>query len=314
MQSAGQFKKEELAIEPPPYAGSWERSGRSINAAATLGLLGIGVFYFNAQGILVLIAIGLAHLSAPALDFSGDFMERLSSATKLYAGPIRIAIVVSQYLFMLLPAWWLVKRWHTVNVRDYVRFKRSSIWEILLAVIGTLAILPAGNYIANELTRRLNIPDTLLKINAELFTAHSFHEFIWLVFVIAFTPALCEEIFFRGFVQRTFERTMQEKSVLLIGVVFGLFHMQPLGLITLSLLGVVLGYFYYRSKSLLPAMAAHFTNNFVVILLLYRAPEIADVDLASTQQIPLLWVFATLPVVMGILFLYHKVTKSVQPR
>jgi membrane protease YdiL (CAAX protease family) len=107
---------------------------------------------------------------------------------------------------------------------------------------------------------------------------------------------------------------MQEKSVLLIGVVFGLFHMQPLGLITLSLLGVVLGYFYYRSKSLLPAMAAHFTNNFVVILLLYRAPEIADVDLASTQQIPLLWVFATLPVVMGILFLYHKVTKSVQPR
>ena len=309
MESTEQFSKAEAAVAPAtPFDGSWERSGRSLNAAAVLGLLGIGVLYFNAQALLTVMGILLAAFSSPAPQFTGDFLQRLSGAIKLYATPIRLAIVLSQYLFMLLPTWWLVRRWHTVNVRDYIRLKTSSVREALLAVIGAVAILPAGTYIANELTRRINIPEPLSKIAAEIFTAHSLPEFVWLVFVVGVTPAICEEIFFRGFVQRTFERTMRGKSVLLIGVIFGLFHMQPLGLITLSMLGILFGYFYYRSRSLFPAMAAHFTNNFIAILLLYLAPQIGGINLAADEQIPLWWVLVTLPIGAAVLFLYHQLT------
>jgi len=294
----------------PTYEGSWEQGGRSPSSAAVLGLLGVGVLYFNTQTILALIAIGIAHVLNPEVQLTGNYFERLASISRLYADPIRIALVISQYLFMLLPAWWLVKRWHTKRVREYVRLQTAPVLEILLAVLATIAFIPTGTYIANALTNKLKIPDFLIKINSELFTAYSVGEFIWLAFVIAVTPAICEEIFFRGFVQRNFERTLHGKSVLLIGVIFGLFHMQPLGLITISLLGILFGYFYFRSKSLLPSMAAHFANNFIAIFILYKSPRFDEIALASTEQIPISWVLVTAPLAIVIIFFYHVATRE----
>ncbi|MFQ5628179.1 MAG: type II CAAX prenyl endopeptidase Rce1 family protein [bacterium] len=292
------------------YSGSWERGNRSLNTAAVLGLLGIGVLYFNAQTLLALLSVGISYLfgAVEQSAASEEFYDALLANLQRFAQPIRIALVISQYVFMLLPALWLVKRWHTLDVRAYIRLKKSAFAEILLAAIATVAIMPAGSYIANELSSRLNIPDFLIEINAVLFRAHSPLEFVWLVFAIAVTPAICEEIFFRGYVQRTFERTIGAKSVIVIGVIFGLFHMQPVGLVTLAMLGLLFGYFYYRSKSLLPSMAAHFANNFIVVLILYKAPQLSGVDLATSQQFPIAWVVLTLPVALACLYFFHKIT------
>jgi len=292
------------------YEGSWERKGRSLNAAAVVGLLGIGVLYFNAQAIIFMIGFLFTLAMNPTPETSGTFVERISATARLYTPSLRISVVVSQYLFMLVPTWWLVKRWHTHDVRDYVRFKLKSVIEVILAVLATLAIIPTGAYIGNELMRWFKFPDIFFEFYNELFSAHSIPEFIWLVFIIAITPAICEEIFFRGYVQRTFERTIRAKSVILVGVIFGLFHMQPLSLITLSILGIIFGFFYYRSKSLVPAMAGHFTNNFLAIYLYYKQPEIGGVNLLTAEQIPISWVLVTLPIGIFILYLYYKITKN----
>jgi membrane protease YdiL (CAAX protease family) len=292
-----------------PLDGKWERGGRSVAAAALFGLLGIGMVYFNVQGILVALVMIPVQMSAGAAGLSGSFFERLSQLMELLAGPVRVVVVITQYLFMLAPALWLVRRWHSSAVWTYIRLAPCPPREIALAVLATLAIIPGGNYIANELTRQLNIPEELAGIGSEIFTAHSMPEFLWLVFVVAITPAIAEEVFFRGYVQRTFERTMGWKSILFVGFVFGLFHLQPLGLITLSLLGIVFGYFYYRSKSLLPSMAAHFANNALVVYLLYERPVVGGVDLAGAEQIPVAWVLATIPIGVVLLVLYHLSTR-----
>ncbi len=292
----------------PVYDGSWETKGRSLPAAAVLGLLGIGVLYFNAQTILALLGILIAASASPGAEISGNFSERLVALIRLYAEPIRIALLVSQYLFMLYPTWWLVKKWHTRQVREYIRLRGCSAGEILLAVIATLAVIPFSEYLTSQLIRQLEIPEVLFKINAELFTAYSFPEFLWLVVVVAVTPGICEEIFFRGYAQRTFERTLKGKSVWIVGIVFGLYHMQPLGLLSLTLLGILFGYFYYRSQSLLPAMAAHFSNNFLVLWILYRSPQIRGVDLDYISPMPFSWALVTLPVALAALYLFHKLT------
>lgn len=266
------------------------------------------MLYFNLQTILALVGIVALRSSIPEPEVSGNFLERLAATQELYATPILLAVVVSQYSCMLLPSWWLVKRWHTPNVKEYLRIRKVPLVEIVLAVLTTVAIIPTGTYLANLLTELLDIPDVLLEINAKLFTAHSFSEFLLLVFVIAITPAICEEVYFRGYVQRTFERTMNGKSVYIVGIIFGLFHMQPLGLITLAMLGLLFGFFYYRSKSLVPSMAAHFVNNFLAILVLYKAPELGDTNLATSNHIPLSWILVTLPIATALLFMYFKVT------
>lgn len=280
--------------------GSWERSGRSLNTAALLGLLGIGALYFNGQSLLALVTIGIVKLTG---GDTGSSFDNLLSSFQSFVGPIRIVVFVTQFALMLAPTLFLVKRWHSSNVWSYLRLTRASIVDILLAVLITIAFLPAGNYIAEEFVRQLQIPEKLMEINATVFTSHSPLEFFWLVLVVCVTPALCEELFFRGYVQRTFERTIDWRSVILVGVVFGLFHFNPLGLLTLAVLGMLFGYFFYRSKSIFPSMAAHFTNNFIAVAVLYRTAD--GTPLFPAGSIPLWLVGATLPFGIGLLLLYH---------
>lgn len=286
--------------------GSWERSTRSLNTAALLGLLGIGILYFNAQSVLAAIAVFVTQFTVESPDLSGGYLQRLLENIRHLANPLRSAVVVSQYLFMLLPALVLVRHWHSTDIPRYIRLARAPVAEILLALLATLMIIPSANFIADELVRQLGVPRMLMEINAELFTSRNPAEFLWLVFVVCISPALCEEIFFRGFIQRTFERTVGWKSVVLVGVIFGLFHFNPLGLIPLSILGMLFGYFFYRSRSLLPPMVAHFANNFLAVYFLYKPEEGSAM---TFESMPLWLVGVTLPVGIIALLLYERTTR-----
>jgi membrane protease YdiL (CAAX protease family) len=291
------------------FEGKWERKNRNLNVAAIVGLLGIGALYFNLQSILATITTLITMSLGPELQTEGNYFERLAANMEVFNDPLKVVVLITQFLFMLLPTILLVKWWHTKNVKKYIRLNKTSFGEVILAVLATLAIIPAGNYVSNELVRWINIPDFYLEISVMFFKANSPLEFVWLIFVVAITPAICEEVFFRGYVQRTFERTMKFKSVLLVGFIFGLFHMQPLGLFTLSILGMLFGYFYYKSESLLPAMAAHFTNNFLAVLILYNPEPIQQFNLAAIEQIPLEWILITLPIGIGLVYLYKIVAE-----
>ncbi len=300
----------DIGLIPSALDGTWEKKGRSPNAAAVIGLLGIGALYFNAQSILFFIGYLMTKIFVAEPEVAGTFAERMSAMARHLTPAMRISLVISQYLFMLFPVWWLVSQWHSRHVRQYVRLQLCSVKEIVLAVLATLAIIPTGAYIGNEFMRWFELPEVFNKFYQELFTAHSLPEFLWLVFLIAITPAICEEIFFRGYVQRTFERAIRAKSVWLVGIIFGLYHMQPLSLITLSLLGIIFGFFFYRSKSLLPSMAGHFTNNLLAIFLYYKEINIGGINLATAEQIPLSWVLITLPIGTAILYCYFRLTKT----
>lgn len=296
-----------LPADPPPssapeFDGSWETSGRSLNSAALLALFGIGVLYFNGQSVFAVVAVFFSDL--PPETAPGNSLRTLLNNLRALADPLRVAVVLSQYLLMLLPALVLIRRWHSSAVLRYVRLGPARPSEILLALLATLMIIPSSGYIADELVRQLGIPQEFTQVGAEIFTARSPGELVWLIFVVCFTPAVCEEMFFRGFVQRTFERTMGGGSVVLVGVVFGLFHFSPLGLISLSILGLLFGYFYYRSRSLLVPMAAHAANNLVAVVALYGGPESPVVSLATT---PLWLVAVTLPIGIVALLWYTRI-------
>ena len=257
----------------PVLDGSWERAGRSSTAAAFLGFLIVGVVYFHAQaiigGILFFINAAGSHTSL----HEKTFIEQLTRMTMAMKEPMRIAVFISQVIFMLLPTLWIVKRWHSTNAASYLRFNRIPVFEILLAAAITICVLPLNEYIGEFFAERLKIPDFLSRINEQLFTSYSSDELIWLIIVVCITPAICEEILFRGYVQRTLERRLGMKSIFITGVIFGLYHMRPINLLSLVLLGVLFGFFFYRSRSIFPGMAAHFTNNLLAVLALYKMPD-----------------------------------------
>jgi membrane protease YdiL (CAAX protease family) len=301
------INQEELS--PDDLTGSWEKKERSLTAAALTGLFIIGAIYFNVQSFLVTV-FTVVYKQFVDIEITGSFIEQISEYTAQLKIPILIAVVITQYLFMLYPSVLIVKRWHTRKVAKYLRIRRCSVKEILLAVLITIFTLPFCYYISSLLMQLLDIPEVIQNMGLELFTANSGSEFVFMVFAIAVTPAVCEEIFFRGYVQRTLERTTGAKSFIWVGIIFGLFHLQPLSLITLSILGILFSFFYLRSKSILPSSAAHFTNNFIALFFLYRQNLYSESSFLSEENLSITSVIASTIVAAGLVWYYYSSTKS----
>lgn len=290
------------------FDGSWERAHRSTTAAACIGLLIVGVLYANAQGFLTAVFGLLNGFFELRASRGENFLERLTQTITVLKSPLRFSVFISQFLFMLVPTLWIVKRWHTTKVLSYVRVSRVSFLEFGVAVAAVVCFIPVSGGISDFLSKQLNVPDFLSKINAQIFTSYSVEELLWLVVVVCITPALCEEVLFRGYFQRTLERTVGLKSIFIAGIIFGLFHMQPLNLISLSLLGCMFGYFFYRSKSLLPGIAAHFVNNLIAVFSLYKTPDGDVVFDVFEFEITFFGGMAALVFTGGLLLLYHQAT------
>jgi membrane protease YdiL (CAAX protease family) len=88
------------------------------------------------------------------------------------------------------------------------------------------------------------------------------------LFGIALLPAIAEEIVFRGILLRALARRFVPWfGVVLSAVIFGLFHLIPLQMISTFILGLVFGTLTLCAESAIPAMVAHVLNNTVVILI-----------------------------------------------
>jgi membrane protease YdiL (CAAX protease family) len=125
--------------------------------------------------------------------------------------------------------------------------------------------------------------------------------------VIAVTPAIAEELVFRGVIQRNLVRWFNSRhvGVWLTAALFSAAHLQFFGFVPRFLLGLILGYLYEWSGNILVPMAAHFTQNAFQLLLLYLAqgrhlPTSLDPD--ANQAMP--WPTVLLSAVLSAALLY----------
>ncbi len=89
----------------------------------------------------------------------------------------------------------------------------------------------------------------------------------WNLLVFAVTPAVCEELFFRGWIQKQFGRFLSPHATVWVSAaIFSFIHLQFLGFISRLILGAVLGYQYQYSKSLLPSMVSHAVFNSISVI------------------------------------------------
>ena len=96
--------------------------------------------------------------------------------------------------------------------------------------------------------------------------------------LIALLPALCEELFFRGWMLAAFagERPSRRRAVaavLLQAAAFAGFHLLPERMPQTFLLGVVLGWMTLATGSLVPAVLAHLAHNAVPLVLVALAAD-----------------------------------------
>ena len=92
--------------------------------------------------------------------------------------------------------------------------------------------------------------------------------FVATLFLVAASPAICEECLFRGPILRGLRtRFDAAAAVVLTAALFGLFHLDIYRLIPTTVLGVLLGTIALESGSIVPAMVAHFCSNAMLVTL-----------------------------------------------
>jgi membrane protease YdiL (CAAX protease family) len=86
-------------------------------------------------------------------------------------------------------------------------------------------------------------------------------EVLLLLIATVIVAPLCEEIMFRGYVQRAYERRSPWSGIIVSGVIFTLYHLRFQDAMALVPVAFVLGFVAWRSDSLFPGMLLHAAYN-----------------------------------------------------
>jgi sodium transport system permease protein len=190
---------------------------------------------------------------------------------------LTLTLLVTQYGVLFLPvvALALVRKF---PLADTFSLRRPH-WR---SVAGSVLIgLSASVALAGLVLRLMPPPDSLLKEMQELLRFGGESAPLWkLWLLIALTPALCEETFFRGLMLSGLKRWGPWVAIGLTALFFGLLHASIYRLMPIFILGLLLGYAVWRSGSLYCSILIHLLNNSLVVAVVWFS-EGKDTEMRS---------------------------------
>ena len=132
------------------------------------------------------------------------------------------------------------------------------------------------------------------------------------ILLVALVGPVVEELFFRGAIERTLLRKYKPwVAIVVSGLIFGIVHMNPAQVVFASLAGMLLGWLYWRTRSLIPCMVVHVLNNSFSVWSSLAYPEANS--LAEVMERPAyLWclVVAAYLFIMAVVSLYRYKTEQ----
>jgi membrane protease YdiL (CAAX protease family) len=162
-------------------------------------------------------------------------------------------------------------------------------------------------------TWAFNKEKELEKITIFLVSFKNNWEFLFGILSIALIPGICEEYLFRGVLQKNFYLISKNIhiAVWLSAFFFSALHLQFYGFFPRMLLGVLFGYIYYWSGSILYPMIAHIFNNFFSLTIFYFSQkgllnENFEVSVNSSPKIPMALIITSAVLFIGFMYLLRR--------
>jgi uncharacterized protein len=261
------------------------RSFKGYNGWAQMGfllaLLGLGLILASSlQGIVTAV------ITPKGFNFSDT-----KGLTKILSQPenvttARLMQVGSTLALFFLPAlmWNFICNGKTlfwVGFNKYFTLKQIAIAFVIMltaslgaqffAIItkGILAYIPWLDAKARLMENSYNE-----QVNA-LSNLKNGGEYVLALFIMAFFPGLFEEVFFRGLLQRFFERWWSKPILAIVAssIIFSVIHASIYLFLTRLCLGLALGFIFYYTRNVWINVIAHFINNAMALTYLYFQPK-----------------------------------------
>ncbi len=214
-------------------------------------------------------------LSIGLLIIFGSFLQQRNLLSGLF---------VSEILFITAPAASYTFQRHYSFSQTYALIPITMKTAILSGVAAIAAFVLVGVFATLQ---EVIIPRSSDYLNAWEHVLAEFHQvpLIVTLFLTAVLPGVCEELLFRGFLLQGMRQKLSDTSALiLVGVLFGVFHLDPYRLLPVSLLGILFGYLVIRTGSLFTGMIAHTLNNTISIIFSYGAYQAQNGEMLSGIQ------------------------------
>lgn len=199
-----------------------------------------------------------------------------------------------------------------ISIKETFRFKKLDLLPalliILLSIPALLAATMLNNIVAYLLQFIVELPPTNLPVPKNI------TELIVGIAIIGITPGVCEELMHRGFLLTAYERRGSYKAVIIVSILFGLFHFDVTNLVGPIFLGMIIGYYVVRTGSIFAGMLAHFLNNAIaeIIQYLWSDPTPAEsISLTGEELLGIIGMgIAALAVTAVLLYFFRKVTEG----
>jgi len=200
----------------------------------------------------------LMSILAVVLVVSGNYSMHLG---------IRVDLIV-QWGFIFLPII-LVLRLRRYDLRESLNLNTLE-W---IPLIGTLLIAPSLCILLHQMlawqTSIVPMPDVFNALLDEVRNYGQTRTGLFMLFVVAISPAICEELLFRGILFSALSRRLKSvSSVIVVALLFSLYHLHPYRLLLLFPLGILLTYVVLRSGSIYSSMLFHVIHNSMSLILI----------------------------------------------
>jgi|GEM_PF-342637 hypothetical protein len=168
------------------------------------------------------------------------------------------------------------------------------------------SFLPTGDFMKNLAEQNAEIFRSLLELKGGL---------VFALLFVGITPAICEELLFRGYMYRALEKsTRVVVAIIVSSLVFSLFHIDLTGLLPRFFLGALLAYVTWTSNSLYPAMVGHLVNNGGLMIAASFNPEMLTESPSPDSEMPWLLIGLSFIVTPGVLYLLNKYRSEINPK
>ncbi len=192
--------------------------------------------------------------------------------------------VIQSISLFIIPSF-IIGWFFSEKISEYLYLNRPvTTFSVILTISATILVLPFINF-TGELNSNMVLPESLSNIerwmknaeeNAALLTdaflkTDTTRGMLFNIFMIAFLPAIGEELLFRGVIQKIFTDWTKNHhwGIWITAILFSALHMQFYGFIPRMILGVLFGYLLVWSSSIWLPVIAHFVNNGFAVLAIY---------------------------------------------
>lgn len=268
-----------------------------------LGLLGAAFFFTSLLMAVVMMANGVALVSMQNLDWTQPKI----------LGLMKLIQAISSLLMFLLPAILFGLIVFRKRPMRYLGLQKAANPRMYgLAILVIIIAFPAVFWLG-EFNEALPLPQWMTKMESQMaeqmqafLKAKSALDVVNNVVLMAVLPAICEELCFRGALQRIIINICRNPwtGIIVTSIIFSALHFQFQGFLPRMFLGILLGALYWYSGSLWTSIIAHFVNNAAQVIAVSNAPSFVT----KNPSMPFIFAVISTIIIIVIIWLYRSLS------